>query len=100
MKQNISKLVVTILLALAATSMPARADCYVAYKAKQKSDALKLHYGVIQLDDLGCADAERADAVSARLAAHGWTLLRVTGVVPPSELLTKQEDAGDFFLRY
>ena len=57
-------------LAVAATlALPAHAECYADYKAKQ-DDPLRLHYGVAEVAacDKGGAEAE----LSGRLAAAGW----------------------------
>lgn len=100
MKHQILKLITITLIALCATSLAARADCYVEYKAKKQSDGLKLHYGVLKLDTDTCESSGRKAAVEDRLAVHGWTLLRIIGTVRRSDLSTKKENAGDFFLRY
>ena len=88
-------LVVTATLALSAVA--ARAECFVDYKAK-RDDPLQLHYGVIRLDDELCADP--APAVAERIAAEGWTLLTVMDRLTEAEAEERQDDAGDYFLRY
>ena len=57
---------------LTAQALPAHAECYADYKAKQ-DDPLRLHYGVAQVSacDVGGAEAELAD----RLAAAGWVAM-------------------------
>ena len=87
----------TIAVTLAAT--PAGAACYADYKAKQ-DDPLRLHYGVVELDDAACADTDAASqAVAARLG-DGWQLLQVIGVFDADGLDERRDGAGEFFLRY
>jgi hypothetical protein len=92
----------TLTLALAlALPVTAQAACYADYKAK-KDGPLRLHYGVMQVADAACAgppDAAAAE-VAARLAAHGWTLLRVMSVFGPEGLAQRSESAGQFHLRF
>ncbi|MBV2359017.1 hypothetical protein KUH32_04450 [Thalassococcus sp. CAU 1522] len=78
----------------------AQAACYLEYKAK-KDAPLRLHYGVMQIDDGGCPGANRAQNIAERrLDGTGWTLLTVVGLSeqPPSD--QKRANAGEYFLRY
>lgn len=86
---------------------PARADCYVDYKAKadtrSKTDApLRLHYGVAQVTDAACNGDKGAarDELSARLSADGWKLLNIVSAFGPDGLDQRRDSAGPFFLRY
>lgn len=88
-------------LALALTlGLAAHADCYVDYKAK-RDDPLKLAYGVAQVSDGACGNkkAERGE-LAPRLAAAGWTLLKIIDNFGPEGLAQRKASAGDFFLRY
>ena len=87
-------LAIGLMLALA---LPAQAECYADYKAKQ-DDPLRLHYGVAQVAacDKGAAEAELAD----RLAAAGWTLLNVLSVFGPEGLEERKASAAEYFLRF
>lgn len=91
---------VRLFFALALTlgvALPAAAECYADYKAKQ-DDPLRLHYGVAQISacDTGSAEAELAP----RLASAGWTLLTVLSTFGPEGLAEREASAGDYFLRY
>lgn len=69
-----------LLAGLAAGS--AEAACQVQYKAKQ-DNPLKLDFGTASLPDEACASKEAAAAALApQLAAKGWTLLAIVGIVP------------------
>ena len=84
--------------AVAATlALPAQAECYADYKAKQ-DDPLRLHYGVAQVAacDKGAAKAELGE----RLAAAGWVLLNVIGVFGPEGLEERKASAAEYFLRF
>lgn len=83
------------LLALAA--LPAQAQCFADYKAKQDGP-LRLHYGVAQVSacDRKAAKAELAP----RLKAGGWKLLNIVSTFGPEGLNERQSSAGDYFLRY
>ena len=87
-------------LSLALLALPAQAECYVDYKAKQ-DNPLQLAYGVAQVSDDICGDtgAEAAE-LAPRLAANGWTLLKVLSSFGPEGLDERKASAGDFFLRY
>lgn len=78
-------------------AVPASAECYADYKAKQ-DDPLRLHYGVAEVSacDPGGAEAE----LSPRLAADGWTLLNVLSTFGPDGLEERKDSAGAYFLRY
>lgn len=82
---------------VAGFALPATAECYADYKAKQ-DDPLRLHYGVAQVSacDAGGAEAELAP----RLAADGWTLLTVLSTFGPEGLDERKDSAGAYFLRY
>jgi hypothetical protein len=81
-------------------SLPAQADCYVDYKAKQ-GDPPQFAYGVSQVSDGSCGDrgAEAAE-LEPRLASDGWTLLKIVSSFGPEGLDERKASAGDFFLRY
>ncbi len=88
------------LILTAALTVPAAADCYADYKAKQDGP-LRLHYGVIQLPDRACGSAQAARGVIAqRLARGGWTLLNVLSVFGPEGLGQRKGSAGPYFLRF
>jgi hypothetical protein len=81
-------------------ALPASADCYADYKAKQ-DDPLRLHYGVAQVSDGACGDAgAAAGELAPRLSADGWTLLNVVSTFGPEGLDERKASAGDYFLRY
>lgn len=82
---------------LLALTLPASADCFADYKAKQ-DNPLRLHYGVAQVSACDKKDA-RAE-LEPRLAAAGWTLLKVLSVFGPEGLEERKDSAGDYFLRY
>lgn len=78
-------------------ALPAHAECYADYKAKQ-DNPLRLHYGVAQVSDCNkkAAKAELAE----RLAAAGWTLLNVLSVFGPEGLEERKASAAEYFLRF
>jgi len=81
-------------------ALPAQADCYVDYKAKQ-DDPLRLAYGVSQVSDAACGKPKRAQGeLEPRLAADGWTLLKILSSFGPEGLNERKASAGDFYLRY
>lgn len=81
-------------------SMPAHADCYADYKAKQDAP-FRLAYGVAELPDRACGGRNEAAAeLGPRLASAGWTLLSVVSIFGPEGLDERKESAGDHFLRY
>lgn len=89
-------LAVAMLLGLA---LPAQADCYADYKAKQDAP-LRLHYGVAQVSDASCSTGGAEGELAPRLAADGWTLLNVLSTFGPEGLAERKASAGDYFLRY
>lgn len=92
-------LAMTALLALTLAA-PAQAECYVDYKAKQ-DDPLRLAYGVSQISDAACQDKKLAKAeLAPRLAADGWTLMKILSSFGPEGLSERKASAGEFFLRY
>jgi hypothetical protein len=80
-------------------ALPAAADCYADYKAKQDSP-LRLHYGVAQVSDANCSPAAAEAELAPRLAADGWTLLNVLSTFGPEGLEERKDSAGAYFLRY
>jgi hypothetical protein len=86
---------ITLLLA----AMPASAECYADYKAKQ-DDPLRLAYGVAQVSDGNCDPGSAAGELAPRLASAGWTLLAVISTFGPEGLGEREASAGDHFLRY
>ncbi len=81
-------------------AVPAQAECYVDYKAKQ-DDPLRLAYGVSQVSDAVCGKPKQARAeLEPRLAADGWTLLKILSSFGPEGLNERKESAGEFYLRY
>jgi hypothetical protein len=90
----------TILLLTALAALPAQANCYADYKAKQDAP-LRLAYGVAELPDAGCTGGDAAAAqLAPRLAAAGWTLLNILSIFGPEGLEERKASAGDHFLRY
>lgn len=91
-------LLVSVLVALMA--LPAQAECYVDYKAK-RDNPHGLAYGVSQVSDAVCDKPNQAKAeLAPRLAADGWTLLKILSSFGPEGLDERRANAGDFFLRY
>ncbi len=81
-------------------ALPAAAECYADYKAKQ-DDPLRLQYGVAQVSDGACGDkGAAASELAPRLAADGWTLLNVLSTFGPEGLGERKGRAGENFLRY
>jgi hypothetical protein len=81
-------------------ALPARAECYVDYKAK-RDDPYGLAYGVSQVSDAVCGKPKQAKAeLAPRLAADGWTLLKIVSSFGPEGLSERKTSAGEFFLRY
>lgn len=78
-------------------ALPAQAECYADYKAKQ-DNPLRLHYGVAQVE--ACNKAAAKAELTARLAAAGWTLLNVLGVFGPEGLEERKASAAEYFLRF
>ena len=90
-----------VLAALAAiVALPAQAQCYADYRAKQ-DNPLRLHYGVAELPTDACANPQRAAQVlSQRLAQGGWIFLDLLSTFGPEGLEQRRERAGQFFLRF
>ena len=80
-------------------ALPASAECYADYKAKQ-DDPLRLAYGVAQVSDGNCDPGSAANELAGRLAQAGWTLLTVMSTFGPEGLGEREASAGDHFLRY
>jgi hypothetical protein len=91
--------VLAIIVSLALT-LPAEAQCYVDYKAKQ-DNPLRLAYGVSQVSDGACGKPGVAKSeLAPRLASDGWTLLKILSSFGPEGLQERKSSAGAFFLRY
>ena len=86
-------------LIVALVALPASAECFVDYKAKQ-NDPLRLHYGVAQVSDDNCTREAAADELAPRLDANGWTLLNVLSTFGREGLNERKDTAGEYFLRY
>ncbi|MGQ0610881.1 MAG: hypothetical protein ACT4N9_07240 [Paracoccaceae bacterium] len=85
---------------LAVLALPARAECYLDYKAK-RDDPLRLHYGVALVPDDLCGDFKGAhDLLEQRLGQAGWRLIKILGFFGPEGLSERKESAGEHFLRY
>ncbi len=95
-----SRIHLFLALAAALLALPAQAECYVDYKAKQ-GDPPRFAYGVAQVSDGACGNkgAERGE-LEPRLASDGWTLLKIVSTFGPEGLDERKASAGDFFLRY
>lgn len=94
-----SRVLIGAILALL-LACPASAECYVDYKAKQ-DNPLRLAYGVSQVSDGACGKPREAhNELAPRLAADGWTLLKILSSFGPEGLQERKASAGDFFLRY
>lgn len=95
------KLVLTLGLAAAlALPLPAAAECYADYKAKQDAP-LRLHYGVVRLPDRACGSKGAASQeIAGRIGGAGWTLLNVVSIFGPEGLDQRKGSAGEYFLRF
>jgi hypothetical protein len=80
-------------------ALPAQAECYADYKAKQ-DNPLRLAYGVAQVSDGNCDPGSASGELGPRLASAGWELLSVMSTFGPEGLAERQASAGDHFLRY
>ncbi len=81
-------------------ALPAQAECFADYKAKQDGP-LRFAYGVSQVSDAVCGKPKQAKAeLAPRLAADGWTLLKILSTFGPEGLAERKQSAGDFYLRY
>lgn len=98
MKNAKTLLLVTV--ATFALAGQASAACFADYKAK-RDKPLRLHYGVIELPDAACkSKAKAAEEISIRISNGDWQLLNVMSVFRDKGLATRQESAGEFYLRY
>ena len=96
-KRFLTMLIVLTALASAGT---ADAACFADYKAK-RDNPLRLHYGVIELPDAICGNAEKTRAeIKARIGVANWRLLNVLSVFGADGLENRKESAGKFFLRF
>jgi hypothetical protein len=79
----------------------ASAACYADYKAK-RDKPLRLHYGVIELSDAACkSKAVAAAEISILISNDDWQLLNVMSLFGDDGLnTTREESAGEFYLRY
>lgn len=89
-------LLITVLLLAA---LPAQAECYADYKAKQ-DNPLRLAYGVAQVSDGNCDPDGAWGELAPRLASAGWELLSVMSTFGSDGLGEREASAGDHFLRY
>ena len=89
----------SLALALSLLALPASAACFADYKAK-KDGPLRLHYGIVELDENRCSKEKTAPAVAERIAVDGWQLLAVISVFDKDGLEQRKTSAGDYFLRY
>lgn len=92
------RLTSALLLSLA-LALPAQAECYADYKAKQ-DDPLRLHYGVAKIADKNCDMGPAKKVLTKRLASEGWTLLNVLSIFGPEGLEERKASAGEYFLRF
>lgn len=87
-------------LVLTCSAATAQAACYADYKAK-RDNPLRLHYGVIELDDALCSDSAAAKAeIANRISGDGWTLLNVVSMFGDDGLQEREASAGEFYLRF
>jgi hypothetical protein len=85
---------------LSMAALPAAAQCYADYRAQQ-TGPVQLHYGVAQVPQSACGNpAAAAQYLAPRLARDGWTLVDILSTFGPEGLGSRQERAGQFFLRY
>jgi hypothetical protein len=89
----------TLVLLLLALPGAADAECYADYKAK-RDNPLRLSYGVAQVSDGACSKRAARDELEPRLAADGWTLLKILSTFGPEGLDERKASAGEYFLRY
>lgn len=88
---------IRLALILCCFALPAQAQCFADYKAKQ-DNPLRLHYGVAEVSECDRGAAERA--LRDRLRSGGWTLLNVVSVFGPEGLDERKPSAGNYFLRF
>lgn len=94
------KLLTSLALLFAVAAAPASASCYADYKAK-RDNPLRLHYGVIELDDAYCSDKAAASAeIQSRISGAGWTVLKVQSIFGADGLKEREASAGKFYLRF
>jgi hypothetical protein len=93
-----SRLTLALMMAVM-MAVPARAECYADYKAKQ-DDPLRLHYGVAQIADQNCDKKSAKRVLTKRLGSEGWTLLNVLSIFGPEGLEERKASAGEYFLRF
>jgi len=92
--------VLSLALPLALAAIPAVAQCYADYRA-QRTGPVQFHYGVVQLPANACDNAVAAGRhLAPRLQRDGWTLVDILSTFGPEGLASRQERAGQFFLRY
>ncbi len=89
---------IALICALTLLALPAHAQCYADYKAKQ-DNPLRLHYGVAEVTG-DCAAGAAARELAPRLEAAGWELLNIVGVFGPEGLDERRDSAGQFFLAH
>ena len=93
------RLALTLILMLL-LAVPARAECYVDFKAK-RDDPYGLAYGVSLVSDEVCGKPKQAFVeLAPRLAVDGWTLKKILSSFGPEGLAERKASAGEFFLRY
>jgi hypothetical protein len=94
------KKISVLALVAALTASQATAACYADYKAKRENP-LRLHYGVIEINDSACGDPARAaELIAPRISQDGWTLLNVLSTFGPEGLEEREGSAGKYFLKY
>lgn len=98
--RSMMKNLITLTLVATLTASPAAAACYADYKAKRENP-LRLHYGVIEINDSACGDLGKAsELIAPRIKNDGWTLLNVLSTFGPEGLEEREGSAGKYFLRY
>lgn len=85
---------------LSLLALPAVAQCFADYRA-QRPNPVRFHYGVVQLPDAACNDAQAAAAyLRPRLQQDGWTFVDLLSTFGPEGLASRRDRAGEFYLRY
>ena len=97
MKKHLTYLGLAAVLSLA--SSPLHAACFADYKAKM-DDPLRLHYGVVELNEEDCDPDLAFDIIAPRTQAHGWQLLEVMSLFDETGLETRRADAGQYYLSF
>jgi len=98
--QRMLKHLSILVLASAVSAAPAWGACYADYKAKRENP-LRLHYGVIEINDSACGDLTRAaELIGRRIDKDNWTLLNVLSTFGPDGLKEREGSAGKYFLKY